>query len=196
MFKKLKFLRSAYTVNQFDKTDLPEVIFCGRSNVGKSSLINTLLNRKKFAKISSTPGKTRSINYYLIDEQFKLVDLPGYGYAKTSIAEREKWAKLVQDYLSNSDFVDLAFHLIDSRHKPTELDDKLNLLLKSSSISYIVILNKVDKLNQSQLAETKRRIVKHYPELKFGENLFVFSSITKNGRKELMSLLNKLFYSS
>ncbi|PJA98422.1 MAG: YihA family ribosome biogenesis GTP-binding protein [Ignavibacteriales bacterium CG_4_9_14_3_um_filter_30_11] len=196
MFNKLEFIRSAHAIDQFDKSGLPEVLFCGRSNVGKSSLINTLLNRKNFAKTSSTPGKTRSVNYFLIDEKFKLVDLPGYGYAKTSFAEREKWAKLVKDYLSNSDSIELAFHLIDSRHKPTELDDKLNLLLKSSSITYIVILNKVDKLNQSQLATAKKRIIEHYPELNFGDNLYIFSSVTKKGRKELMSLLNKLFYNS
>lgn len=196
MFKQLEFLKSAYTVEQLDKSSKPEIIFCGRSNVGKSSLINTLLNRKRFAKTSSTPGKTRSINYYLIDEKYKLVDLPGYGWAKTSIAEREKWAKLVESYLRNSVSVELAFHLIDSRHKPTELDDKLNALLKASSIPYIMILNKIDKLNQSQLALAKKRIIGHYPGLVFGENLLVFSSITKRGRKELMSLLNKMFYSS
>ena len=194
MFKQLEFLKSAYTITQLDKSDKPEVIFCGRSNVGKSSLINTLLNRKNFAKTSSTPGKTRSINYYLIDEKYKLVDLPDYGYAKISKIEREKWAKLVEDFLSNSESVELAFHLIDSRHKPTELDDKLNVLLKVSSIPYIIILNKIDKLNQSQLALTKKRIIKHYPNLVFGENLLAFSSVTKKGRKELMSLLNGMFY--
>ncbi|MCH7827075.1 MAG: YihA family ribosome biogenesis GTP-binding protein [Bacteroidetes bacterium] len=194
MFKQLEFLKSAYTAEQLDKSSKPEIIFCGRSNVGKSSLINTLLNRKRFAKTSSTPGKTRSINYYLIDEKYKLVDLPGYGWAKTSIAEREKWAKLVESYLRNSISVELAFHLIDSRHKPTELDDKLNALLKASSIPYIMILNKIDKLNQSQLALAKKRIVGHYPGLVFGENLLVFSSITKRGRKELMNLLKGMFY--
>ena len=194
MFKKLEFLKSAYTVSQLDKSDKPEIIFCGRSNVGKSSLINTLLNRKNFAKTSSTPGKTRSINYYLIDEKFKLVDLPGYGYAKIGIAEREKWAKLVEDFLSNSESVEFAFHLIDSRHKPTELDDRLNSLLKTSSIPYIIILNKIDKLNQSQLALAKKRIIEHYPDLVFGKNLFGFSSITKRGRKELMNLLKGMFY--
>ena len=194
MFKQLEFLKSAYTAEQLDKSSKPEIIFCGRSNVGKSSLINTLLNRKRFAKTSSTPGKTRSINYYLIDEKYKLVDLPGYGWAKTSIAEREKWAKLVESYLRNSVSVELAFHLIDSRHKPTELDDKLNALLKASSIPYIMILNKIDKLNQSQLAQAKKRIVGHYPGLVFGENILVFSSITKKGRKELMSLLTGMFY--
>ena len=196
MFKQLEFLKSAYTAEQLDKSSKPEIIFCGRSNVGKSSLINTLLNRKRFAKTSSTPGKTRSINYYLFDEKYKLVDLPGYGWAKTSIAEREKWAKLVESYFRNSRYVELAFHLIDSRHKPTELDDKLNALLKASSIPYIMILNKIDKLNQSQFAQAKKRIIGHYPGLVFGENLLVFSSITKRGRKELMSLLNKMFYSS
>ncbi len=195
MFKQLEFLKSAYTEKQLDKSGKPEIIFCGRSNVGKSSLINTLLNRKKFAKTSSTPGKTRSINYYLIDDKYKIVDLPGYGYAKISKTEREKWAKLVEGFLHNSSFVELAFHLIDSRHKPTELDDKLNTLLKAASIPYVVILNKIDKLNQSKLALAKKRIIGYYPDLVFGENLLVFSSITKRGRKELMSLLNKMFYS-
>lgn len=194
MFEKLEFIKSVYTI--FDLPHYPhsQVILCGRSNVGKSSLINTLFNRKHFAKTSSTPGKTRSINYYLIDNKFLTVDLPGYGYVKTSRAEREKWGKLVEEFLHNTNSIELTFHIIDSRHNPTGLDDKLNTLLNAASIPYIVILNKIDKLNQSQLSNAKKMIVKHYPELTFGENLFVFSSITKKGRKELMGLLKGMFY--
>ena len=109
------------------------------------------------AKISSTPGKTRSINYYQIDEKFYMVDLPGYGYAKTSLKEREFWGKVVSDFISVSGYINLAVHLIDSRHEPTELDIKLNSLLKENNLAYIVLLNKVDKLNQSEISKVKKR---------------------------------------
>ena len=163
MFDTQDFVKSVYNVNELPKLRLPEVILCGRSNVGKSSFLNSLFNRKNLAKISSTPGKTRSINYYEIDEKFYIVDLPGYGFAKISKTEREKWGKLVGDFLSTSGNISLAFHIIDSRHKPTILDEELNLLLLSYNIPYIVILSKVDKLNQSQIAVSKKVVKEIFP---------------------------------
>ncbi len=195
MFDKQHFIKSVYNVKDIPGLRLPEVILCGRSNVGKSSFINSLFNRKNLAKISSTPGKTRSINYYLIDDKFYLVDLPGYGYAKTSLKERKYWGKIIQEYLSTSGNIYLGIHLIDSRHDPTDLDIQLNLLLRESGIPYIVLLNKVDKLKQSELSKASKQIISYFPELLPGENLILHSAVKKTGRKDILKYLSKLFYS-
>ncbi|MGA7838253.1 MAG: ribosome biogenesis GTP-binding protein YihA/YsxC [Ignavibacteriaceae bacterium] len=195
MFENPKFIKSVFTLEGVVKEQLPEVILCGRSNVGKSSLINSLINRKNLAKISSTPGKTRSINYYLIDDKFFLVDLPGFGYAKISRTEREYWASLIEGFLSKSDNIFLALHIIDSRHKPTDLDIKLNSFLNHFEIPYNIILSKVDKLKQSEMALAKKNIKNYFPELSYGDNLFVYSSVKKTGKKELLQRFSALFYS-
>ncbi len=194
MFEKQEFIKSVYNLKDLPKTNLPEVILCGRSNVGKSTFINLLFNRKNLAKTSSTPGKTRSINYYMIDNKFYLVDLPGFGYAKTSKKEREYWAKLISDYIKMSGNISLAFHLIDSRHTPAESDIMLNNFLRAVDLPYIVILSKTDKLNQSGLSRTKKTIIKTFPELSFGDNLLFYSSVKKTGKKEVLNRLSVLFY--
>jgi GTP-binding protein len=194
MFNTQKFIASAFTIKELPKSNLPEVVLCGRSNVGKSSFINSLFNRKNLAKISSTPGKTRSINYYQIDENFYLVDLPGYGYAKASMSERKKWANLINDYFSNSKNISLIIHIIDSRHNPTELDIQLNKMIIDLSYPYIVLLNKSDKLKQSELSQSKNDIKNYFPELKFNQNLFFYSSINGTGIKEIKKILASLFY--
>lgn len=195
MLDKQQFIKSVYNVKDIPGQRLPEVILCGRSNVGKSSFINSLFNRKNLAKISSTPGKTRSINYYLIDDKFYLVDLPGYGYAKTSLKERIYWGKIMQEYLKVSGHIYLGIHLIDSRHDPTDLDIQLNSLLRENSIPYIVLLNKVDKLNQSEISKAGKQIISYFPELIPGENLILHSAVKKTGRKDILRYLSKLFYS-
>jgi GTP-binding protein len=194
LFEKQEFIISAYKLPQLPKDNIPEIILCGRSNVGKSSFINSLFNRRDLAKTSSTPGKTRSINYYLIDDKFYFVDLPGYGYAKTSLKERESWGKLLSKYIKTSKNIKLAFHFVDSRHGPTDLDLQLYELLMFSKIPYTLILNKIDKLTQSELSYSKKRIIEYFPELILGDNLFLYSSATKRGRKEVMLTLSKLFY--
>ncbi len=194
MFENTKFIASAYSISEIPKERFREVVLCGRSNVGKSSFINSILNKKNLAKTSSTPGKTRSINYYNIDSRFYIVDLPGYGYAKTSQAERKKWGSLINDFFLKSGYIQLTIHLIDSRHKPTELDVKLNDMIRSLEIPYIVLLNKTDKLKQSELSETKKITTKYFPELILNENLFYFSSVKGTGNKEIKKLLTALFY--
>ncbi len=194
MFDSQSFIKSVYNLNDIPKLRLPEIILCGRSNVGKSSFINSLFNRKDLAKISSTPGKTRSINYYLIDEKFYIVDLPGYGYAKASIKDREKWGKLVSDYINMSGHITLACHFVDSRHKPTELDQQLNSLLRHQELPYIIILNKVDKLKQSELKPAKQEVLHFFPELNLNENLFFYSSLKKTGKKEILKKFSSLLY--
>jgi len=196
LFDKQRFIKSIYNLKDLPKDKLPEIILCGRSNVGKSSFINSLFQKKDLAKISSTTGKTRSINYYLIDDKFYLVDLPGYGYAKTSKKEREFWGKLLNEYISLSPNIQLAFHIVDSRHDPSELDIRLNEMLKEINIPYVLVLNKVDKLKQSELASAKKRIKEFFPELSFQDNLFVYSSVKGTGRKEVLQRLSKLLYNS
>jgi GTP-binding protein len=193
MFEKQSFIKPVYNLNDIPEPRLPEIILCGRSNVGKSSFINSLFNRKDLAKISSTPGKTRSINYYLIDEKFYIVDLPGYGYAKASIKEREKWGRLVSEFISKSDQIVLACHFIDSRHKPTELDHQLNSLLRYYNLPYLVILSKTDKLKQSEINPSKNNVIEAFPELKSGENLFTYSVVKKTGKKEVLKKFSSLF---
>ncbi|MBE0538671.1 MAG: YihA family ribosome biogenesis GTP-binding protein [Ignavibacterium sp.] len=194
MFENQKFIASAFSINDLPKEKLPEVVLCGRSNVGKSTFINSLFNRKNLAKTSSTPGKTRSINYYKIDSKFYVVDLPGYGYAKISQSERKKWGNLINDFFSTSKHISLTIHLIDSRHQPTELDVKLNSMLRSLNIPYIVLLNKSDKLKQSEYSTARKKVVEYFPELIFNENLYFFSSVKGTGNKEIKKLLTALFY--
>lgn len=192
MFSNQTFIKSVYSVNDLPKLRLPEVILCGRSNVGKSSFLNSLFNRKNLAKISSTPGKTRSINYYSIEDRFYIVDLPGYGYAKVSLSERKKWGKLVNDFIEKSDNIVLAFHIMDCRHKPSDLDIQLNSLLKFYDIPFVVILNKVDKIKQSDLSTTIKQIKEYFPELIFKNNLLVYSSVKKTGKKEVLRKLQAM----
>ncbi|MFZ2324174.1 MAG: ribosome biogenesis GTP-binding protein YihA/YsxC [Ignavibacteriaceae bacterium] len=194
MFNSQKFIASAFNITELPKQTFPEVVLCGRSNVGKSSFINSLFNRKDLAKISSTPGKTRSINYYLIDNNFHLVDLPGYGYAKASMSERKKWGKLINDYFSTSKSIKLTVQLLDSRHNPSELDVQLNKMLKDMALPYIVLLNKSDKLKQSEFSKIVKSLKNFFPELLLDENLFFFSSIDGTGNKDIKKILSSLFY--
>lgn len=193
MFEKQQFIKSVYDLKDLPKGEIPEIILCGRSNVGKSSFINSLFNKKDLAKISSTPGKTRSINYYLIDTDFYIVDLPGYGYAKISKTEREFWGKLVTGYIINSPNIQLVFHFIDSRHKPTALDIDFNDFLKNTQIPYIFVLSKTDKLKQSEYAQAGASLKEYFPEISFNDNLIFYSAIKKTGRKEVLKIMSSLF---
>lgn len=175
------------------KAILPEIALCGRSNVGKSSFINSLFNRKNIAKTSSTPGKTRSINFYLVDKLFYIVDLPGFGFAKVSKEEKTRWNKLVDDYFLGGRNIRLAFHFIDSRHEPTLTDIRLNKYLKELAIPTIVILNKIDKLKHSELTLLKKKITGFFPELILGENLLFYSSIKGTGKIAVQNKLKAIF---
>lgn len=194
MFKQIHFIKSVFELENLPKSDLPQLILCGRSNVGKSSFINSISNRKGLAKTSSTPGKTRSINFYKADDKFFIVDLPGFGYAKTSLKEREKWDKLVSKYILESASIRHAFHLIDPRYEPTELDVQLNLWLKNAHKDYSVILSKVDKLNQSETHKAINTVQSFFPELKLNKNLFLYSTVTGRMKKPIQKKITELFF--
>jgi GTP-binding protein len=190
---KIKFIKSVYNIKDLPKEGIPELVLCGRSNVGKSSFINSLSKQNNIAKTSSTPGKTRSLNYYLVEDKFYLVDLPGYGYAKVSEKAKQEWQKLIADYLLNSKNISMAYHLIDSRHSATPLDILLNEMLIREDIPYSIILSKIDKLNQSQKSQSTKRIISQFPELSLNDNLFLFSSLKGTGKKQVETTLSKLF---
>lgn len=190
--KKIEFVKAIYNLNELPKKVLPSVILGGRSNVGKSSFINTLFAPLKVAKTSSTPGKTRSINYYLVENKFYLIDLPGFGYANVPKEEREYWKKIIEKFVDTNNNIVLAFHIIDSRHLPTKLDIQFNKFLRAKDIPYKVVLNKVDKLNQSEISHSIKNTIKIFPELIYGESLFLFSSLNGKGKKEVLNMLSSV----
>ena len=146
-----EFVRSAAKPTDFPRDGLPQVVFAGRSNVGKSSAINRLLNRKNFARVGSAPGKTTHINYFLIDKKFYLVDLPGYGYAKVSKQERDRWGRLIEAWFADTDLMALGILIVDARHRPTADDCTMAKVFLSSGKSFAVAANKLDKLKKSEV---------------------------------------------
>jgi GTP-binding protein len=190
--KQIEFIKPVYNLNELPKEILPEVVLCGRSNVGKSSFMNSLLN-SKVAKTSSTPGKTRSINYYKIENKFYFVDLPGFGYAKVSKSERDSWQKILTKFFSMNRTTQVVFHLIDSRHEPMQTDIELNEFIHKLGLPYFIILNKIDKLKQKEIADSKRIVKQFFPEIIAGENMFPYSAIDGFGKKDVVKLLNQLF---
>ncbi|MBE7027284.1 MAG: YihA family ribosome biogenesis GTP-binding protein, partial [Ruminococcaceae bacterium] len=168
---------SAVSPSQYPKTSVPEFAFAGRSNVGKSSLINKLLNRKSLARVSASPGKTATINFYDIDKTIFLVDLPGYGYASRSKAEIKKWGEMIETYLNGREQLYQVFLLVDSRHKPTA-DDKMMLdWIRAAQETVVVIATKTDKLSKKQLEENLDMI---YDELNLTEDDLLVPFSTKN----------------
>lgn len=163
---------------------LPEFAFAGKSNVGKSSLINGLMNRKSYARTSSQPGKTQTINFYNINEQLYFVDLPGYGYAKVSMELRAKWGKMIERYLKKSDQLKLIFLLVDIRHEPSENDKDMYNWIVHNGFQPIVIATKLDKINRSQIAKQSKLIRTSLGMPKEGI-LIPFSAETKQGRDEI-----------
>ncbi len=175
---------SAVRPSQF-QTGLPEVLFCGRSNVGKSSMINCLLGRKSLARTSEKPGKTATINYYEIDKKLFLVDLPGYGYARVSQAEKDKWARFMQAYFNFESDKKLAISLVDLRHGPSEADLEMAEYLEAVGIPYWVVATKADKLSKKAVAENLKALEETYQEF-HPQKILAFSSKTRLGREELV----------
>jgi len=192
--KKIEFIKPVFNLNELPKEKYPTLVLCGRSNVGKSSFINSIFN-SKIAHTSSFPGKTRSINYYLIESKFYIVDLPGFGYAKVSKKERNEWRELIEKYFVLNENIRMVIHLVDCRHEPTVLDLELNEFLYEKNIPSFIILNKSDKVKQSDLANARKKIVELLPERIYGENFLFYSSIKGTGKKEAIKLISSLFLS-
>lgn len=149
--QRTEFIKSAVSPSDFIRDGLPQIVFSGKSNVGKSSVINKILTRKNFARVGSSPGKTVHINYFLIDETAYFVDLPGYGYAKVSKTERDRWGRLMENYFSEPDLITLGVQIVDSRHKPTADDIVMTNWFKASNCPMIIVANKVDKLKKAEI---------------------------------------------
>ena len=183
-----EFVRSAAKPADFPRDALPQVVFAGRSNVGKSSVINRLLNRKNFARVGSAPGKTTHINYFLIDKQLYLVDLPGYGYAKVSMAERARWAKLIEGWFADTSLMTLGILLVDARHKPTADDCTMAKWYRDAGCPVVVVANKLDKLKKSEVEGNLQRIRE---TLELGEDtpLIPFSAEKGTGKEELLRII-------
>lgn len=184
-----QFVRSAAAAKDFPRDRLPQVVFAGRSNVGKSSVINRLLNRKNLAKVGAAPGKTTHINYFLIDEKLYLVDLPGYGYAKVSRAEKERWGKLIEAWFADTRLMSLGVSIVDARHAPTADDRTMAEWFKASGKPFVVVANKLDKLKKSEI-EPSLALIRESLELPETVKLIPFSAEKGTGREELLGLIS------
>lgn len=185
-FSDAIFETSAYHKEQLTVSDLPEIVFSGRSNVGKSSMINRLLNRKKLARVSAAPGKTASVNFYRCNG-FRLVDLPGYGYAKVSREEKLKWAELVEGYLNQRRRVALVVQLVDARHPLTRDDADMIGYLKAYNLPFVIAATKMDKLNKSELAARKVEIPQETEQPE--DRILFFSSTSGEGAEALETVI-------
>ena len=186
--QNVKFVISAAKKADFPRDQLPQIVFAGRSNVGKSSIINCLLGRKNFARVGNSPGKTTHINYFLVDEQLYFVDLPGYGYAKVSQAERARWGKLIESWFQDPSLMTLGVQIVDARHKPTADDITMVECFKQSGKPFIVVANKLDKLKKSEIEPNLLRI-RTTLQLDDSVKVLPFSAEKKIGRGELFSLV-------
>ncbi|MGI6215244.1 MAG: ribosome biogenesis GTP-binding protein YihA/YsxC [Christensenellales bacterium] len=187
--KSAQFVVSVPEYKEFKNTNKKEIAFAGRSNVGKSSLINALCRKKKLAKTSSTPGKTRLINFFDINNEFFLVDLPGYGFAKVSKAEKDRWSRMMDDYFKTSENLAACVLLVDLRHKPTQQDIQMLDFLRLLGIPFIIVATKADKLSRAQQNKKKLDIC-HAMALQPWQ-LIVWSSQTGQGRENLLAAMEK-----
>jgi GTP-binding protein len=184
-----EFVLGVAQLRQLPKEPFKEIAFLGRSNVGKSSLINKLVNRKALARKSTEPGKTRELNYYLVNKQFYFVDLPGYGYAKVPEQIRSSWGKLIEQYLKTRENLSMVVQLIDSRHEPTELDLMMVGWLDYYEIPFVVILTKSDKLPRSKMPMYLKNARSAFTKFSLCKDVIPFSSITGEGRNELLGII-------
>ena len=187
-FNNAQFEKAFGTFAQLEESTLPEVCFCGRSNVGKSSLINKILNRKSIARVSSKPGKTVTINFYKVDSM-RLVDLPGYGYAKVNFSERERWSELMEGYFKSDRDIRMAFQLIDMRHPATDFDLSMLEFLDANEIPYTVILTKSDKLNKGETEKRLSLINEELGDFASSTEIIPFSAEKGNGRDDLVKII-------
>ena len=185
-----EFVTSAVKPPNYPAGELPEVALAGRSNVGKSSLLNKLINRKRLARTSNTPGRTRLINFFLVNDSFHLVDLPGYGYARVPFGERDSWRKMVESYLKTRESLRGVLLLVDCRHPPTQMDLQMYGWLKFRGLPAAVAATKADKLSRSRLLQSLK-VIRAELSLAEGDVLIPFSAETGQGREELLEVIGR-----
>ena len=188
---RAEFIKSAAAPGQFIRSSVPTVVFSGKSNVGKSSVINRLLNRKNFARVGASPGKTVHVNYFRIDEKLYFVDLPGYGYAKVSQSERERWGKLMESFFSDPSLISLGVLIVDARHKPTADDVTMADWFKATGCRLVVVANKLDKLKKSEI-EPNLSLIRETLALPEEVILLPFSAEKGQGRDTLLQQIETL----
>ena len=187
-FQKVELSSVAVRTTQYPTDNLPEFLIVGRSNVGKSSFINTLVNRKSLARTSAKPGKTQTLNFYDIDDMCYIVDVPGYGYAAVSNAKQEKFGLMIEEYIMNRPNLKHVFLLIDYRHKPTENDLIMYDFLKYYNLPVTVVCTKYDKVKKS-LKDKQNKIIENTIDIAMGDEIIYFSKITKVGRDKIISIM-------
>jgi len=185
-----EFIKSVADPRQFITDEMPQIVFSGKSNVGKSSVINRVLNRKNFARVAQSPGKTIHINYFCIDNTAYFVDLPGYGYAKVSKTEKARWGKLMEQYFA-SELIDLGVLILDSRHKPTADDEVMAHWFKATGHPFVIVANKVDKLKKSQI-EGNIALIRESLNLLDSVEIIPFSAEKGTGRDRLVEVLQEV----
>ena len=184
-FQKVEFIRSAAQPNAFVTDGLPQIAFSGKSNVGKSSVLNCVLQRKNFARVGQKPGKTVHINYFKVDGRAYFVDLPGYGYAQVAASEKERWGRLMETYFAQAERITLGVMIVDARHAPTKLDFVMADLFKDTGRPFVVVANKLDKLKKSEV-EPNLRCIRETLKLPEDVKLIPFSAEKGTGREELV----------
>lgn len=183
--QKVEFVRSAARPNDFLSDGLPQIAFAGKSNVGKSSVLNCVLQRKNFARVGQKPGKTIHINYFKVDGRAYFVDLPGYGYAQVAASEKERWGKLMEAYFARAEEISLGVMIVDARHAPTKLDCVMAELFQSTGCPFLVVANKLDKLKKSEI-EPNMQCIRQTLRLSEETMLLPFSAEKGTGRSELV----------
>lgn len=183
--QKVEFIRSAAQPNAFVADGLPQIAFSGKSNVGKSSVLNCVLQRKNFARVGQKPGKTVHINYFKVDERAYFVDLPGYGYAQVAASEKERWGRLMEAFFAQVERITLGVMIVDARHAPTKLDCVMADLFKDTGRPFVVVANKLDKLKKSEV-EPNLRCIRETLKLPEDVKLIPFSAEKGTGREELV----------
>ena len=182
----VEFIKSAAKSKDLIDSPLPQIVFSGKSNVGKSSVINRLLNRKSFARVSSSPGKTIHVNYFLIDNKAYFVDLPGYGYAKVAKSEKARWSKLMEEFFLQPDHITLGVMIVDARHKPTDDDIIMSRWFKASACNLVVVANKIDKVKKSSI-ESNMILIRNSLELPDDTLIIEFSAEKGTNRDQLFA---------
>jgi len=187
----VEFTTSAVRRSQYPEGKIPEFLLVGRSNVGKSSFINTIIHRKNFARTSARPGKTQTLNFYLVNEEFYLVDVPGYGYASVNKEQQKKFGMMIEDYIKNRSQLRTVFMLVDFRHKPSEDDILMYNFLKYYNIHVILVATKLDKVSKN-MREKQKKIINDTIQLKDDDELIIFSSTSKEGKTEVQEKIDEL----